>query len=54
MQLPDVTLDSALSRCLEDKNQTCGLSLASFKNYLNPPLLSGPLRIFTAAKKAAV
>lgn len=54
MQLPGVAMDPALSRCLEDKNQTCGLSLASFKNSLNPPLLSGPLTNDTPAKKVAV
>src|SRR5690606_41463380 len=36
------------------ENQTCGLSLASFKNYLNPPLLSGSLTNDTTAKKVAV
>lgn len=38
MQLDNVTLDTALSRCLEDKNETCGLALSSFKNYLEPVL----------------
>ena len=40
MQLDHVTLDPALSRCLEEKSETCGLSLASFKSYLNLPLFS--------------
>lgn len=43
MQLDHVTLDTALSRCLEDKNETCGLSLTSFKNYLDPFLFSAQL-----------
>lgn len=43
VQLDNVTLDTALSRCLEDKNETCGLSLTSFKNYLDPPLFSAQL-----------
>jgi len=43
VQLDNVTLDTALSHCLEDKNETCGLSLTSFKNYLDPPLFTAQL-----------
>lgn len=43
MQLDNVTLDTALSRCLEDKNETCGLALSSFKNYLEPVLFSAQI-----------
>lgn len=36
MQLDSVGLDPALSCCLEEKTNTCGLSFESFQQYLNP------------------
>lgn len=53
MQLHNVALDTALSRCLEEKNETCGLSLDSFKNYLDPPLFSAQLNEGLPSKKVS-
>lgn len=43
MQLKNVALDPALTRCLEESNESCGLSLHAFQHFLKPTLLSHPV-----------
>ncbi|WP_216937811.1 site-specific integrase [Acinetobacter sp. BY484] len=40
MQLQHVSLDPALMRCLEETNESCGLSLDAFQHFMKPTLLS--------------
>ncbi|OAL82811.1 tyrosine-type recombinase/integrase [Acinetobacter sp. SFA] len=54
MQLDNVTLDPALSHCLEEKNETCGLNIESFKNYLDPQLFSAQLNDGLISNKPSV
>lgn len=42
MQLKNVALDPALTRCLEETNETCGLSLDAFQHFMKPVLFSPP------------
>src|SRR5690606_6229310 len=51
---PNVALNTTLSRCLQEKNESCGLNLLSFKTCLNLPLLSCSLIKDTAVEKASI